>query len=819
VTLVVVSPLAGWCLPLAEVPDEVFAQRMAGDGLAIDPTAGIVHAPCDGEVVAMRDARHAVTVRTEGGIEILIHVGIDTVKLAGEGFERLAAPGARVAAGAPLLRFDLDLIARRAASLVTPVLVAAGGRIARRAGHGALKAGDFLMEIEADAALASAAPGANAQRRFRIPFEHGLHVRPAALIAAALRPFDAEVTIVSQGRSGNARSTVALMSLGVQCGETVEARASGADAGAALDALGALLAPEHAAPVPEIPRARAQPSRGGRIEGVIASRGIAVGVAATLAQPELAVVEAGAGAASESAALANALAFMKDHLLSRSREAAGDQQELLRAHAELAQDPELARQAGESIRRGKSAAFAWREATRRMAATLAAMGDAHMRERAADLRDLEHQVIRVLRGEPPAPGRELPAHAILIADDLLPSQLLALDATRIAGIGLARGGATSHVAIIAAASGIPTLVAAGAAILDVAEGTALVLDAEQGWLDVDPPAAERKAAEAAAARRTAERHADISAARSPAATRDGVRITVNANVGSLAEARAAMEHGAEGCGLLRTEFLFLDRRDPPGEDEQAAEYERIATVFSGHPVNVRTLDIGGDKPIAYLPLPREDNPALGLRGVRTSLWRPELLRTQLRAVMRVVPQGQCRILLPMVNDVEELQAIRRVAEECARETGIAALPALGVMIETPAAALLAEQLARHCDFLSIGTNDLAQYALAIDRGHAELARRLDPLHPAVLRLIAAAAEGARLNGKGISVCGAMGSDVNALPILIGLGVNEVSATPGAIPRLKRAARLLDAAECRDAARQALEQQGVAGVRDLIGRLT
>jgi len=465
------------------------------------------------------------------------------------------------------------------------------------------------------------------------------------------------------------------------------------------------------------------------------------------------------------------------------------------------------------VRAGKSAGYAWRAATRATAETLGAMADARMNERAADLRDLEGQLLRVLRGEPPASTRELAPRSIVIADDLLPSQFIALDLSRVAGICLARGGATSHVAILAAASAIPTLVSAGPSILDIAPGTAAILDAEHGWIDIEPPAAEIDAALAAASRRATERASDLTRAHEPALTRDGVRITVNANAGSLSDAQVAVESGADGCGLLRTEFLFLDRRDAPGEDEQAAEYARIGAAFGGRPVNVRTLDIGGDKPIAYLPLPREDNPALGLRGVRTSLAHPHLLRQQLAAIVRASASAPCRILVPMVNEVDELDAVREMARACASEAGLA-MPPLGVMVETPAAALSARALARSCDFLSIGSNDLAQYALAIDRGHADLARRLDALHPVVLRLIAATVEGARAHGRSVSVCGAMASDVDALPLLIGLGVHEISATPSAIPRLKRTVRLLDARECAELARRALGEDSAAAVRDL-----
>jgi phosphoenolpyruvate-protein kinase (PTS system EI component) len=292
-----------------------------------------------------------------------------------------------------------------------------------------------------------------------------------------------------------------------------------------------------------------------------------------------------------------------------------------------------------------------------------------------------------------------------------------------------------------------------------------------------------------------------------------VRVAVNANLGAFAEARGALESGAEGCGLLRTEFLFLDRREPPDEPEQAHEYQRIADALGGRPLSIRTMDIGGDKPIAYLPLPHEDNPALGLRGLRASLAHPALFRTQVRAILRVKPAAVSRILLPMVTDLSDLRAARALIDECAKEVG-AAMPVVGAMIETPASAMLADQLAVEADFLSIGSNDLAQYTLAIDRGHPQLATQLDALHPAVLRLMARVAEAGRARGKSVSVCGVLGSDVDALPILVGLGIHEVSATPAIVPRLKRTVRLLDAAECRELAARALEQATAAAVREL-----
>lgn len=829
-TLLLKSPLAGWCLPLAEVPDAVFAERMAGDGIAIDPTGNTLHAPCDGEIVPMKDARHAMTIRAAGGHDILLHVGIDTVALAGEGFEMLVRAGEQVTAGQALLRFDLDLIARRARSTVTPVLLASEGAIVRRVENRGVMAGDFLMELALGKSSAAADDstngnhGAQLSRYFNIAFDHGLHARPAALVAAKLRPFDARVSFTKGDKSANARSTVALMSLGVQNGDVIEARASGADAAKALTALESLLGAP-VAPNTNVKRASAAEVAQKvsavaaadltRIRAVIASSGVAIGTATQLSQPEIHVAENGEGVERETAALNAAIAKVKAHLESLANTTSGEQQTILAAHVELIQDPEVADRAHEWLKRGKSAGYAWRKALRSIIDTLHADGDERMMERVADLRDLENQVLLVLDGRKPGHARDLPERAILIADELLPSQLVSLDASRIAGICTARGGPTSHVAIIAAAMGVPALVAAGRLVLDIADGTHLVLNADHGHLHISPTDEERKAIEQDIAQRAAQHAADLAAAQERCHTVDNVDIKVYANLGALAETAPAVARGAEGCGLLRTEFLFLERRDPPDEDEQFSEYQAIATALGDRPLTIRTLDIGGDKPIPYLPLPREDNPALGLRGLRTSLWQPELLRTQLRAALRVKPVSQCRIMLPMVNELGDIRIVRALMEELGREMKLSELPSLGVMIETPASALLADQLIREVDFLSIGTNDLSQYTLAMDRGHPELAARLDALHPAVLRLIKLAADAANEHKKEIAVCGGLGSDPVAVPILIGLGVHEVSAVPAAIPRIKRVIRTLNASACTAMAKDALRQTDATAVRALV----
>jgi phosphoenolpyruvate-protein phosphotransferase len=655
---------------------------------------------------------------------------------------------------------------------------------------------------------------------FRVPFDHGLHLRPAALVADALRPFACDVAIGARGRRANARSTVALMALGIQRDETVEVVAVGADAAAAIAALGQLLAPvtrptETKAAVVEHVGAPPESGDPRRLDAVVASRGLAVGVAAQFARSEIAVAATGGAAAAESSALREALVAVKARLQALADAHPGEQHAVLTAHVALIQDPELAQHAQGQIHAGKSAGYAWRHAVRATADALRALGDPRMTERIADLNDLEDQVLRALAGLPPDDALALPDRAILLAEDLLPSQLIALERGRIAGICTALGGPTAHVAIIAAALGIPMLVAAGPRVLGVRDGTTLVLDAERGQLQIDPAADERVEAEQRVRARAGQRAEDLAHAGAPSVTTDQTRIVVHANLGALSEAQAAVAQGAEGCGLLRTEFLFIDRQDPPDEREQALAYQQIATALDGRPLTIRTMDIGGDKSVPFLPLPREENPALGLRGLRGSLWQPELLKAQLRAILCVQPGAQCRVLLPMVTEVGELVAVRALLAECGERLGLASLPALGAMIETPASALLADQLLLEADFLSIGTNDLAQYVLAMDRAQPALAGKLDALHPAVLRLIAAVATAGSARGRSVGVCGGLGSDPQAIPILIGLGIREVSAVPAMIPQVKRGIRELEVGACRELAESALALTSAAAVRTLV----
>ncbi|MBV9882924.1 MAG: phosphoenolpyruvate--protein phosphotransferase [Sphingomonadaceae bacterium] len=804
--IVLHAPFAGWLAPLAEVPDPVFADGMMGEGVAIDPLEPVVRAPCDAEVSALPASRHAVTLRLANGAELLIHVGLETVALGGEGFTAHVAPGQKVATGDPLLCFDLDLVARRAKSLLSPIVAIGDGfGFAPLAPGRAVAAGEEIGAVTGEGRADADASGEALSAEVAVGAAHGIHARPAAKIAAAAKGFAAEIRLAANGKSADARSPVALMALGLGQGERAILTARGADVAAALAAVAAAVEQAEAAPpAPAAQAPTAAPAHADALRGICAAPGFAVGPAARLALAEIRVEEKGRGEAAERSALVAARAALGAQLLG-----AGG---IAEAQAALLDDPELVAAAEAELAAGRSAGFAWRAATEASANALRATGNPLLIERIDDLHDIERQLLAALAGESVA-IRDLPEGAILLADALLPSQLLALDLGRVGGIATARGGATSHAAILAAAAGVPMLVALGDGLAAIAEGAVLILDADAGTLMAAPDAEALAAAGRRVDERRRQRAAEVAAAAEECRMADGTRIEIFANLASAEEAARAVAAGAEGCGLLRTEFLFHDRPAAPSEDEQAAAYAEVARALGGRPLIVRTLDAGGDKPLPYLAMPPEDNPALGLRGVRLSLARPDLLAAQLRAILRAAPAGDLRIMVPMIVDLAELRAVRAALAAEAAALGVVAVP-LGVMIETPAAALLAASIAAEADFLSVGTNDLSQYALAADRGNPATAARIDALHPAVLRLVAAAGEGARAHGRWFGICGGVASDPLAAAILIGLGATELSATPAAIPALKAAVRGLDLVGCQALAARALTAADAAEVRAL-----
>ncbi|HEY9088862.1 MAG TPA: phosphoenolpyruvate--protein phosphotransferase, partial [Anaerolineaceae bacterium] len=434
--------------------------------------------------------------------------------------------------------------------------------------------------------------------------------------------------------------------------------------------------------------------------------------------------------------------------------------------------------------------------------------------RADDVRDVGRRVLRLMLNLKEKTLSGVTAPVIIIARDLTPSQTATFDPQHVLGFCITTGGPTAHIAILARALGLPAVVAADENVLSIPEGTLSIIDGDEGFVLPNPPAETLARAKHTQESWQEQRRVSLAQAGEPAVTQDGHHVDVTANIGSLADAMDALKQGADGVGLLRTEFLFLDRTTAPTEDEQFAVYRGIAETMKTLPVIVRTLDIGGDKPLAYISMKPELNPFLGERGIRLCFNRADLFRGQLRAILRASKHGKLRIMFPMVADVSEVRRARALIDELCRELNVPAVQ-VGIMVEVPSAALMADVIAPEVDFFSIGTNDLTQYTLAVDRGHPTMAFMSDGLHPAVLRLIAHTIESAHKFGKRCDLCGELGSTPAAVPILVGLGMDELSVSTPAIPAVKAQIRSLKLEEVRPLAQKALACATPQEVRQLV----
>jgi multiphosphoryl transfer protein len=833
---VLLAPFTGPAVPLADVPDPVFAEGMFGDGIAIDPLDGKMLAPCDGVITHLARTHHAVTLRTPQGADILVHIGIDTVGLAGKGFTPKVEQGATVRAGQLLIEFDADFVARNAPSLVSVIAVANSDAfdVIDRAGRGLLTAGESPLLVllgkdgaQAEAARSDANFSDESRRSVTLAQTGGLHARPAARAREAARGFDAKVEVRFNGRKAAIESVVGLLGLGASEGSTVELLGVGPQAAAAVEAVASeLLREAHGeieetparqrSPAPLTTRAPGKPLDPNTLAGVCAAPGIAVGKLVRWDDNDIAPPEQASGtSAAESRLLDKAIAAIDAELdetvRTASQRGAIGEAGIFAVHRVLLEDPTLLDAARDLISLGKSAGFAWREAIRAQIVLLSNVQDALLAERASDLRDIEKRVLRAL-GYTNTEARVLPDEAVLAADEFTPSDLSSLDRNRVTALVMARGGATSHAAIIARQIGIPALVAVGDALHAIPEGTQVVVDASAGRIEHAPTALDVERARHERQRLAGVRDANRKTSQLAATTSDGRAIEVAANIATIDDARTAVENGADAVGLLRTELLFIHRQSAPTAIQHQESYQAITDSLNGRTAIIRTLDVGADKDVDYLTLPHETNPALGLRGIRLAQVRPDLLDDQLRGLLGVKPFGQVRILLPMVTDSGELVRLRKRIDELAAEMGRTEPIEVGVMIEVPSAALLADQLAQHADFLSIGTNDLTQYTLAMDRCQADLASQADGLHPAVLRLIKATAVGAAKHGKWVGVCGALGGDPVAVPLLVGLGVTELSVDPVSVPGIKALVRNLDYQLCRQRAEDALALESAQAVR-------
>jgi phosphocarrier protein FPr len=651
---------------------------------------------------------------------------------------------------------------------------------------------------------------------------HGLHARPAAQFVGAAARFKAQVTVrnVTQGVGPiNAKSINQVATLGARKGHQIGVAADGPDADEALAALEALVnanfgeseeAPETlplSSPTPLTPAAA------GELAGIAVSPGVAIGPVAIYRRADIEVETVAVdNPQAEWQRLQTALtqARAEIHTLHQQAvtQAGGYEAAIFEAHLLFLDDPALVDDARLRLESQKiNAEAAWQATIRAMMDTYRHLDDPYMQARAADVADVGQRVLRVLTGTVP-PAMVLTEPSILVATDLTPSDTAQLDPAMVLAVCTELGSATSHSAILARAMGIPAVLGIGGAIAAMTPGLPVAVDGQQGRIWLEPDAARIADLHARREAWLAEQTAARAFSQNPGQTRDGKRVEVVANIGGPHDVKAALEAGAEGVGLFRTEFLYLERTTAPTEAEQVAIYRQLGEAMGNRPLIFRTLDIGGDKPLPYMNVPAEENPFLGWRGIRLMLAKREMFKTQLRAILQASPGHRFKLMFPMVSIVAEIRAAKALLAEAQAELRAAGIPfddtiELGIMIEVPAAVAIADHLAAEVDFFSIGTNDLSQYTMAADRTNPNVAALPNAFQPAVLRLIGQTIAAAHQADIWVGLCGEFAGNPLATPILLGLGLDEFSMSAPAIPLIKQALAKLTVPEAQAIAAHAL----------------
>ncbi|MFO0833787.1 MAG: phosphoenolpyruvate--protein phosphotransferase [Phycisphaerales bacterium] len=655
--------------------------------------------------------------------------------------------------------------------------------------------------------------------RFSCPLVNGIHARPASVLADVVRGFKARVTISRDGAAAvELVSVLSVVGLDIKLNQECVVTGEGDDAAQAIAALTKFVR-EKLASVDDVAEAIAAHGKASETAATlpVALRshdvafapgravcgGIGVGSAVivgglTLSDAALRGVPKSVEA--EVAAARDAIARTHAELLARSKTARGMAADLLRAHAAIADDPALRAEIEKRITRETTAARAVVAAGKSFAGELRKATSAYIRDRAVDVLDVCEQVLEKLGALGGGAGVELRDDSVVFAETLTANQLLKMDRSKLRGLVMGGVGATSHTVILARSFRIPTVIDVRNAAGLVAAGTSVIVDGEGGLVLTSPGEAARRyfGREMRARERAAERVRAL--AQGNAATIDGQGIEVGVNASTPDEVRGATANGADGVGLLRTELLFLDRATAPSEDEQYAAYAGVVKAAMGRPVIIRTFDIGGDKPAAYLHMPEEENPFLGVRGLRLYEEHPGVLGAQLRAILRAAMVGPVKIMAPMVSTPEEAAWFRDRVEATRRELAAEGVDApsvpIGIMVEVPSVATVMDQLCEAVDFFSIGTNDLCQYWMAVDRGNAGVAELYNARRPSFLRLLNQIVRGAKAGGRWIGMCGEMAGKRGNLPLLLGLGLDEISVAPGEVAAIKAMVREAKGPECR-----------------------
>lgn len=869
------APLTGTIVSLEQIEDPMIAARALGDGVAINPTNNVVVSPCNGVIKLVHSHKHVVIIETTEGVDILIHVGVNTKSVAEEQFEAFVKVKDTVKVGDKLLAFNKEELIAQGKSPVTVVIanyldtsinaikfsdksqVEAGTSLIYAVGEKNLinssSFSNYFNGINSNTNNNNLSPMNTQNERLvtqevTIYNETGLHARPAAFLCNLVKKLPASITLTKGEDSANAKSLIEILGLGINFNDQVVITVEGENATQILSQIVEAFNNGLGEEITSIPQFLSDnkissenasidsynedctPTREDLVrkinnkEASIAVKGICIypslvsGKAYIVKSEKINFAETSKLSVSEEdKRLQNALQVVHDKIEEYINEAKEQnklsQVEIFSAHLEVLSDSFLLKHANEQVQQGKTAEFAFSSAVKKTCDVLNQTQNTLLKERTADIKDIGKGVLTVLSGKP-ITSLQIPEDSIVIAEDLTPSNITSFN-NNVKGVVLAKGSSTSHISIMMKNDGVPSIVSMGSEILNIPAGSRLILDSKNSCLIINPSEEQVKQTKEAMVKQSNIKSFNLTNCKEDAITTDGVKIKVLGNVGGIDQAVKTFDRGGEGIGLVRSEFLFMNTTSAPSEDEQHRTYQAICDAMHGYEVVVRTLDVGGDKPISYIKLPSEDNPIMGLRGVRNYYLNKDIFYSQIKALLRVNPTGVCKIMLPMVSGIDEVIKVKTEIAEAQKALGIKNKVQVGIMVEVPSVALLAKQFAKHVDFFSIGTNDLAQYMLAMDRGHDILTKHLNNLNPALLKAIVYTCEGAKEVGIPVGICGAMASEPESVPILIGLGVSSLSCSAEIIPDIKALIRKISFAKCKEIAYQALTLENQDQVKELI----
>lgn len=845
--MIFLSPTTGNVLPIEEAPDSVFAEKMLGDGIIVVPAEkkGVLCSPISGIIKTINPNLHAITIEHyETGIEILIHIGIDTVGLKGKGFKvKRIKEGSVVKAGQPLMTVNYDFIrSRQLSDYIMIIIINRPKAIVQKESGEHVKVEEALFSIDESSIKTEEVVNNNSDSLVisewvTVKNPTGLHARPTARLVNLGQQVSGSVIIEHEnGKTADGKSSTSVMNLNINRGDKIRIKTPNqTDYKPMIDAINAGLGEDvsnfedqkKSTPnqTEEILFTKQNfdtstqiihSTEESKIALHIASPGLAIGKAFILKHQDLGLEPEAIGSVDEEIRfLQEALKKSEINIKAEIAEADQEGQEILEAHLAFLTDPSFVDETKALISTGKNAAWSWHNITEKNAATLAASDNAYLAARAADIKDVARRVLTLILGEDEQVV--YPENTIVLTEEFYPSDIGRMT-NAVIGTATILGTPTGHAAIMMRNRGIPSLYGAPNSLTSISNGTTIIIDAQEGLLVTNPSVETLNRYQEEADKNRRLREQNLADAHKPAVTTDGHSIEISGNISDVSEANIAVERGANGFGLVRSEFLFHDRAKAPTEEEQIDIYQPIIDLTKEHHhAVVRLLDAGGDKPISYVRSSPEENPLLGVRGVRLFVDNEDLLRVQLRALLKCQPYDKLHIMIPMISIMKEVEMVRLVMHDEAQKLGINlnSLPKLGIMAETPAVCAMSEQFARYVDFFSVGSNDLTQYTMAMDRTHSRLAAEASAANPAVLQQIRLLCEGAKKHNKHVAVCGGAASDPITALIFVGLGVDELACSGVSIPQIKALIRRYSLKQLQEVAQQALTCVSEEEVKKLV----